>query len=89
MPILMPKPTRNKRKATAVSTGLVCSIAGRLALTVSKSYLSVVPPEAAVPTAARNHAPTIVAAQATSIMTRYFLAARMFSGFRCSKRIRK
>ena len=49
MPILMPNPMRNNAKASAVATGLVLSIAGRFALTVSKSYFKLALPLAAAP----------------------------------------
>ena len=58
-----------------------------LALTVAKSYFRFGLPVTEAPTAARNHAPTMVAAQAICIMIRYLLAACMFAGFLCSYRI--
>ena len=88
MPILMPKPIRNSAKASAVNAGLVLNSTGKLALTVSKSYFRLALPLAAAPVTASSSAPIIVAAQAICIMTRYLLAARMFSGFLFSKRMR-
>src|ERR1035437_9080394 len=78
MPILMPKPTRNRAKASVVVPGFVASNAGRFALTVAKSYFRLALPLAAAPVTASNSAPIIVAAQAICNMTRYFLGARVF-----------
>ena len=87
IPILMPNPIRNKAKASAVAVGLVLSISGRFALTVSKSYFRLALPLAAAPVTASNSAPIMVAAHAICIMRRYLLAARILAGFLCSKRI--
>ena len=83
----MPNPIRNNAKASAVAVGLVLSIAGRFALTVSKSYFRPALPLAAAPVTASNSAPIMVAAQAICIMMRYLLAARILEGFLCSNRI--
>jgi hypothetical protein len=87
MPIFMPNPTRNKANASAVVPGLVANSNGRFPLTVSKSYFRLAPPRAAAPVTASNSAPIMVAAQAICIIIRNLFAARMFSGFRFSKRM--